>query len=414
RCQPRVIVTDQTGVDFGATASIDFSALEQPITPIPIEVIRAVPESTAAYIMFTSGSTGIPKGVAISHASMLNFCHWVREVFAIVPQDRVTHVNPLYFDNAVFDLVASLFNGSCLRPITGDVVRQAKRLVESVQDCTVWFSVPSLLIYLSALKALTAQSLPHMRAIVFGGEGFAKTELQKLHRLYGARATLWNVYGPTECTCICSAYAITERDFEDMSALAPLGHLAHNVKGVVLRPDGSQATDGETGELVLFGSQIALGYVNDTERSAVAFAPCSLPGYANLPCYRTGDLVRQDGETGYFHFVGRKDNQIKHMGYRIELEEIEAALHGCAEVVQSAVIYHKSAQAGGKIVAFVKASTPVDAAQLTNRLREILPAYMIPEALCMVEILPKNANGKVDRAALLEQYMNPKDRPAYA
>jgi len=395
RCQPKIILADR---EFpGATP---LAALDKNAAPIDIGIIRAVAGSTPSYLMFTSGSTGFPKGVTITHASQLNFCDWARETFSITPEDRLTGANALYFDNSVFDFSASLFNGACLVPVDRDTVTNPKLLAERVRSCSVWFSVPSLLIYLTTLRALTKESWPHMRAIIFGGEGFAKTELKKLHALYGSQAILWNVYGPTECTCICSAYAISEQDFGQMDKLAPLGYLAPNFIGAVMDESGTrEVAMGETGELFLLGPQVALGYYNDAERSQTAFARINLH-----PCYRTGDLVYQDAATGYYHFAGRKDNQVKHMGYRIELEEIEAALHSFPEVAQAAAIYHKHASHGGKIIVYVSVSMAIAEEDLPPRLHKLLPHYMLPEDIFVRETLPKNANGKVDRKALAKEY----------
>lgn len=401
-CQPMLVLADRA-FDWEAAPVLPLAALEAFAEPVSKTVMESVTGSMPAYLMFTSGSTGFPKGVTISHASMLNFCDWSRDTFHITPDDVLSGVNALYFDNSVFDFTASLFNGACLVPVERQAVTQPKQLVARIKDCSLWFSVPSLLIYLTTLKALEPKSWPHMRGIIFGGEGFPKAELKRLYALYGKQATLWNVYGPTECTCICSAYSISERDFQRMDALAPLGHLAPNFTGAVMDESGRrEVAAGEVGELFLMGPQVALGYYNDPERSRAAFAPSPLA--ATQPCYRTGDLVRRDPATGYYHFAGRRDNQIKHMGYRVELEEIEAALASFPEVAQAGVIYHKNAGHGGRIVAFVCTARPADAETLKARLRGLLPAYMIPEEVHGRASLPKNANGKVDRRALAEEY----------
>lgn len=402
-CQPKILLTDRD-CEWKGAKQLSLAALSKSGAPLEPHVVESVIGSTPAYLMFTSGSTGFPKGVTISHASMLNFCDWVKSTFSITPEDRFTAANALYFDNSVFDFSASLFNGASLVPIDRETVTQPKKLAERASQCTIWFSVPSLLIYLTTLRALSKDSWPHMRAIIFGGEGYAKMELKKLHGMLGDRATLWNVYGPTECTCICSAYAISERDFEAMDKLAPLGHMAPNFGAHVMDETGTKEMPaGEAGELFLTGPQVALGYYNDPERTRAAFAPNPLSATAEA-CYRTGDLVVKDKETGFYHFVGRKDNQIKHMGYRVELEEIESALNGMDEVAQAAVIYHKKASHGGAIVAFVSSNVSPAPDVLIERLRGLLPHYMIPEALFVKDSLPKNANGKVDRKALAAQY----------
>ncbi len=401
RCKPGLIISAADDFTWKDAEIYNFSQLDGLKDALPVEHIAQVAPATPAYLMFTSGSTGFPKGVTISHASMLNFCHWARDTFSITPQDRLSGVNPLYFDNSVFDFTASLFNGACLMPIGRSTLKQAKKLVEQLSDCTLWFSVPSMLIYLMTMKALTKESWPAMRAIVFGGEGYAKTELMKLHKMFGKQATLWNVYGPTECTCICSAYAVSEKDFADMDMLAPLGFLAKEFDGLVLNEGGKPVKDGEIGELLLCGSQVAIGYYNDEERTKASFLVNPVTPASGQMCYRTGDLVLRDPQTGYLHFKGRKDNQIKHMGYRIELEEIEAALAGFSELSQGAVVYHRKSATAGRIMAFVTLAHDVAAQDIKNRLRSKLPSYMIPDEVIIMDALPKNANGKVDRKALL-------------
>lgn len=397
RCNPSVIVSAGS-FTWQQVPVCHFSELDNIKGSLPLSVIESVNPATPAYLMFTSGSTGFPKGVTIRHDSMVNFCNWSKKTFSITPDDRLSGANALYFDNSVFDFTASLFNGACLVAQTQETVKQPMKLVNQLSNITLWFSVPSLLIYLSTMRALTKDSWPHIRAIVFGGEGYAKAELKKLYDMVGSRATLWNVYGPTECTCICSAYYISPKDFADMDALAPLGHLADNFSGLVLDESGKEVTKGDTGELVLCGPQVALGYYNDAERTQAAFMQ-----RGGQACYRTGDLVRQDPATGYYHFAGRKDNQIKHMGYRIELEEVEAAFHGISEVSQAAVVYQRKESHAGKLVAFLTVSAATDVATLKNRLREKLPSYMIPDDIHIMDALPKNANGKVDRKALKAQ-----------
>ena len=277
----------------------------------------------------------------------------------------------------------------------------AARIVSRVEEagCTLWFSVPSLLIYLMTMKALPAGSARRLRRIVFGGEGYPKRELSRLLTRFGDRATLINVYGPTECTCICSAYPISAEDLADGAGLPPLGQIAANCGYLILESDRG-VPEGEVGELCLYGPQLALGYYNDPDRTAAAFTPNPLPGGVPRVIYRTGDLVRRAG--GVLHFVGRKDNQIKHMGYRIELEEVEAAAQLLPGTIQAAVVYRRIREGHGLIVAHLAlaADAPRDEAVLRAALRQTLPEYMLPNRFVFWEELPKNANGKVDRVAL--------------
>ena len=357
-----------------------------------------------AYLMFTSGSTGTPKGVAIGHASVLNFIRWTRAEFGIGAGDRLSGANPLHFDNSVFDFYASLFSGAALVPLGREIVSVPAELVRQVGErgCTLWFSVPSLLIYLMTMRQLGAGSWPAMRCLVFGGEGYPKAELQRLFDLFHPRARLVNVYGPTECTCICSAHTLSATDFAQLQGLPPLGRLATNFASLVLDDEQQEVPDGAVGELCLLGPQLALGYYRDAENTRQRFVcnpHCS--GFSER-VYRTGDLVRRD-EHGLFWFVGRSDNQIKHLGYRIELEEIEAALESLPQIRQAVCVYHRLRQQHGRIAAFVSSRSPVDEATLRQALRDRLPAYMIPAQIEILAELPKNANGKLDRRQMQQR-----------
>ena len=411
--QPRLLVADGPVPESTAQACsldgltpIDLTRLSpsHPTTPSP-PLTEAVIGSDIAYIMFTSGSTGIPKGVAISHSQVINFIAWARHEFGIAPGDVISNVNPMFFDNSVFDFYASLFNGAALAPVPRASLKDPQRLAQQVSDsaCTIWFSVPSLLIYLTATRTLDHSTWPAMRAMVFGGEGYPKPELQKLYKLLGSRVRFVNVYGPTECTCICSAYDVTERDFAEPAGLPPIGHLARNFRCLLL--DGDQPVPtGESGELCLLGPNVGIGYYRDPKRTAEAFVanPCCTSHTERM--YRTGDLMRLDPADGLLRFVARKDNQIKHMGYRIELEEIESALACMPGVSQCAVVYKRSRSQFGNIVAYVSGDTSrLDPEQIAAQACAILPAYMLPRRIEVRDALPKNANGKIDRKTLTEE-----------
>lgn len=361
------------------------------------ELGRLVDGSCIAYIMFTSGSTGVPKGVAVTHQNVLHFIHWGQERFSVTGKDNFANLSPMYFDNSVFDFYVGLFSGASLTPISRGLLAKPYELVPYVgrMGCTIWFSVPSLLIYLQSMKALVPSELPGLRTIVFGGEGYPKPELIKLYDRFSAQACLVNVYGPTECTCICSAYTIGQDDFSDSTGLPPLGRLNPNFDYRILNDEDRDAAKGE---LCLIGPNVAAGYFNDLERTAAAFHVLTAGNRFMKRMYRTGDIVRE--VQGILYFVCRKDNQIKHMGYRIELEEIEHSLSKLPQVTQAAVVYHRTNTAYGKLVGFVACSGAVDEKALLKALAELVPEYMVPSRLHVLADLPKNPNGKVDRQRL--------------
>lgn len=382
----------------GVPGSLDWTASTE-VPPASGE--GAIHPGMPAYLMFTSGSTGRPKGAVMSHGNVLGFIAWVQDRFGVGPGDVLSNANPMYFDNSVFDFYGALFSGATLVPLTAAQVREPRQLVRLVSEagCTVWFSVPSLLVYLLTTRALGPADFGSLRTIAFGGEGFPKARLRELYELYGARVRFENVYGPTECTCICSAYTIGESDFEDMQGLAPLGWLAPNFGHEVLALDDAEPG---LGELFLTGPQVGLGYYNDPMRSEAAFVQNPRHSRYAERGYRTGDIVQRDA-AGRLHFKGRVDHQIKHMGYRIELEEIEAALGSLAGVQECAVVYLRAAQGPGQIHGFAVTAGRHDAGgALAEELARLLPAYMLPRRLQLMDRLPKNANGKIDRLALTE------------
>jgi acyl-coenzyme A synthetase/AMP-(fatty) acid ligase len=310
-------------------------------------------------------------------------------------------LNPMYFDNSVFDFYLALFTGASLTPFPRSMLTDARTVVQEVEraECSVWFSVPSMLVYMLAMKAIKKDVMPNLRLMVFGGEGFPKGRLQKLKSMLAPTVKLVNVYGPTECTCICSAYDVRQEDFTSLEGLLPLGRINPNTGFHVLDEEGKRAKTGQVGELCLTGPSVGCGYYSDPAQTAAAFGDSGFAKGLAEPMYRTGDLVRCEGD-GMLWFVGRKDNQIKHQGYRIELEEIESALNLLDSVNEAAVVYLTDHREQGHITAFVGASGALDPAALKEQLRRSIPAYMIPRAISVLKTLPKNQNGKIDRNKL--------------
>jgi D-alanine--poly(phosphoribitol) ligase subunit 1 len=367
---------------------------------------RSVTGSNAAYIMFTSGSTGFPKGAVMTHANVLNLIDWSTETFSITLDDILTNVNPLYFDNSVFDFYSALFTGATLVPFSKNETSDPKLLVDKIDEaaCTLWFSVPSLLMFLQTMRATDGKHLRSIRRFIFGGEGYPKAKLKTLYDTYETTSAFFNVYGPTECTCICSSYRVSKDDFNDLQGLPPLGDIAANFDYLIIDDDGRPVTAGQTGELCLLGPNVGRGYYNDPERTAQSFVQNPLHDKFIDVMYRTGDLVRLNPADGKLYIEGRKDNQIKHMGYRIELEEIEAALH-CLDYVSEAAVLHANAGGLSRIVAVVAATQDFDNEKIRGDLKQIVPGYMVPSVFHRENMLPKNPSGKVDRRQLAEKYI---------
>ena len=384
---------------FNYSAS-DFKDKIQQYKPIAHEIVNGIEGNTPAYIMFTSGSTGFPKGVAISHANVLNFIEWSKSTYRITSDDVFTNINPLHFDNSVFDFYSALFTGATLIPVTDDYLKNPKKMIERLNlvKPTIWFSVPSMLVYALRLRSIRKEDLPTLRVVTFGGEGFPKGQLRQLWELWGNRVQFINVYGPTECTCICSSYIVTEKDISS-DELLPLGPMAPNFYCFILDQFNKRVNDGEVGELCIGGPNVGLGYYNNHEKTKEVFVQNPQNTVYPEIIYKSGDLVKYDTKRNVILFLGRKDNQIKRMGHRIELEEIENALAALKYITENAVVFYKTNDNNGKIIAHV-VSVLNDSETIIEDLRAYLPGYMMPDKFQFYDELPKNQNGKIDRLQL--------------
>jgi D-alanine--poly(phosphoribitol) ligase subunit 1 len=409
-CHPKILISDNNlsvNVSINDLSvkknllflKLDTEALDE-FSDENLEDSKKIIGTTPAYIMFTSGSTGKPKGVAISHANILSFLGWSIDRYEVTSSDIFAQVSPMYFDNSVFDFYTALFSGASIVPIKREIATSPLELVRFVDSmqCTIWFSVPSFLVYLQTMRVLNENTFQSIRIFTFGGEGFPKNELKKFFNLYAKQAKLINVYGPTEGTCICSSYDISKKDFEDMSSLAPLGYINPNFEYMIVDESMRKVERGEKGELCLVGPNVALGYYNDLDRTSQNFIQNQKIKTHRDIVYRCGDIVYE--KDGLLWFAGRIDNQIKHMGYRIELEEIESALNGLDYIHQTAVLYERVNVNYGKIVAFVATKKDISESQIKSELHDFLPEYMIPNIIEIKKELPKNANGKVDKKEL--------------
>ena len=360
--------------------------------------------SDAAYVMFTSGSTGAPKGAVITHANLHYFVDWAVNEYGFFPGERHTHINPIYFDNSVFDMYSTFFSGGTLVPFTSALLQDPYGVVERIDKmkCEVFFSVPSMLIFLQTTKAIEKGAVPSLRKIIFGGEGYPKTKLAELFECVGAHARLINVYGPTECTCICSSYTLGADDFKNLDGYPPIGALTSPFSYYLLDGDRAVAV-GEVGELCLGGPCVGHGYFNQPELTRKSFVQNPLNAAFEERLYRSGDLLRLDPKDGKLWFVGRKDFQVKHQGYRIELEEIQ---HGLAKIegVEEACVVQAFESGASRLIGYVASHKALNADHLRKAVAEYVPKYMVPAQIFVVERLPKNANGKTDRKQLLALY----------
>lgn len=364
---------------------------------------KRVTGDALAYVMFTSGSTGFPKGAAMTHDNVMNFIEWSVAEYQFAPGDVLTNINALYFDNSVFDFYSALFSGATLVPFTREEVRNPSALVEKIKQfkCTSWFSVPSMLIYLQTVRAFDSkENFLSVKRFVFGGEGYPKARLVELFERYKDSAKFNNVYGPTECTCMCSSYELCEDDFVSLEGYPPLGRIFDNFSFLILDEDGSEVELGKVGELCLFGPHMGKGYYNAPKNTESAFVQNPSNTAYEEKIYKTGDLVRIDPYDNRMWILGRTDNQIKRMGYRIELEEIENALCGIDGVSRAAVVFFPDNNQG-KLVAVCEGSF-AENNNINDPLKKFVPNYMLVDEFFKMDKLPLNANGKMDRKAVVK------------
>ena len=366
---------------------------------------KSITGDSLAYIMFTSGSTGEPKGVAITHLNVLGLIHWAKLEFGISNKVVATNVNPLFFDNSVFDIYANLFSGAAIVPLGENEIKDPYKFLDIVDKfkCNHWFSVPSLLIFLMTIKALSHKKFETIKKVIFGGEGFPKNKLKQLFDIYGHRIEFFNVYGPTECTCICSSNKISEQDLDVSDGYPDLGYIAENFSHIILDKD-QEVKKGQIGELCLMGPLVGKGYFNNWLQTEKVFCQNPLNKSYREIIYRTGDMVFENS-TGKLNFQGRRDYQIKHMGYRIELGEIENAANLLPKV-KEAVATHVMDRGISKIILSLSiGKEKISDLEVNKGLKEKLPKYMMPYRVVQYDFLPKNRNGKIDRIKIKENVL---------
>jgi amino acid adenylation domain-containing protein len=345
-----------------------------------------------AYVLYTSGSTGEPKGVMLSHANGLEFVDWAAREVGVRETDRLSSHAPLHFDLSTFDLFGAAWGGApvVLVPRESSVFPVALAQFIARSEITVWYSVPSILTALVLRGQLQDNRLETLRAVIFAGEVFPTKYLLGLMELV-PQARYLNFFGPTE-TNVCTWYEVPAG--QPLGDGLPIGKPIPCVEAVVADPDGAPVPDGDTGELSITGPTVMHGYWGDPERTAH-----SLTVTAGRRTYRTGDLVRYRTD-GNLLFVGRRDEQIKTRGYRVELGEIEAALNALDAVVECSVLAIPDEAITNRLMAFLVLGQAISQAEIVRACAERLPRYMIPDAFEFRQTLPRSSTGKVDRQQL--------------
>jgi amino acid adenylation domain-containing protein len=377
----------------------------------PLACTRA--SGDAAHLLFTSGSTGEPKGVVITHANVSAFVEWAVSYFGTRRRDRISGHPPLHFDLSTFDIFATLRAGAQLHLVPpGTLLPHQLADFISTSQLTQWFCVPSTMTYMAKLGAVPEDGFPTLERVLWCGEVLPTPVLTHwMRRVRQARFT--NLYGPTEATIASSYYTLPGIPSDGTSPI-PIGAPCAGEELLVLGEHSEPIPAGDVGELCIGGAGLSPGYWRDEAKTRSAFVPDPRPGHGRERIYRTGDLARV-GSDGLIYFLGRTDSQIKSRGYRIELGEIEAAINTLPGVAECAVVGVDSASFEGTAVccAFASASgADVQAPALRAALSSSLPSYMLPSRWKPMSALPKNVNGKIDRRSLQELFSADTGLPA--
>ena len=332
-----------------------FAAVEQVIDADPI------------YIMYTSGSTGVPKGVTIPHRGIIDYAHWLQETFLFDETTVLGNQSAFYFDNSTFDIYTMCLTGAKLILIPNVLFRFPAKLMDFVAEHNIntIFWVPTVMISVANTGVLEGRSLPSLKQVLFCGEAMPNRQLN-IWRHNLPECLYANLYGPTEITDVCTYYVVDR---------------------------------GETGELCIEGSALARGYWGNSEQTRKVFTQNPLSTYYDDRLYHTGDLAYW-GQDGNLYFVGRADSQIKHRGNRIELGEIETAAKSLAGVQNACVLFDAEKE---DIVLFVETEVDLVLRKLNLELKKILPVYMLPTRLICLAQFPQTPNGKIDRISLRNQ-----------
>jgi amino acid adenylation domain-containing protein len=372
------------------------SKVAEPCDPI-------VAGSDTAYLLFTSGSTGVPKGVAVSQSNAVAYMEYAAKRFGIHGGDRCSQNFDLTFDLSVHDLFTCWDAGATLCPYAEQTLTPATVVDEL--ELTCWFSVPSVAMFASKLGLLQPGAFPTLRWSLFCGEALSSS-LAAAWQQAANNSILENLYGPTEATIAITYYRwdSATSPAECVRGLVPIGWPFDGQQVCAVNEDLAPVPAGESGELCLGGSQVTRGYLNDPEKTAKSFVRLKHTG--DQVWYRTGDLVKQD-ERGCLFYLGRRDFQVKVSGYRVELQEIDLVLREAARTeLAVAIPWPLSEGSASGIVGVLSGSDPAHDAQIIAACEARLPRYMVPNRIYHFPQIPLNVNGKIDRGKITEMLGN--------
>ncbi|MBQ5316381.1 MAG: amino acid adenylation domain-containing protein [Oscillospiraceae bacterium] len=346
------------------------------------------PEDTFI-LLYTSGSTGVPKGVKLTHANLVCFINWYRKFYELTESDRVSQYASYGFDACMMDMYPALCSGAAVVIVAEDMRLDLNRLNEYYIKNRVTLSFMTTQV---GRQFAAEMDNPYLRAVSVGGEKLASMDPPKGFKLY-------NGYGPTECTIFSTIEQVTKKEDN-----IPIGRPLDNMKAYVVDPFGHRVPPGALGELILAGPQIGGGYLNRPDKTAEMFINDPFDGGEFSSAYKTGDIVRFRTD-GKIEFIGRRDGQVKIHGFRIELSEIETVIREYSGVKNVAVVARDLGADGKAVAAYFVSDEKIDPKAIADFIRDRKPPYMVPASIMQIDSIPLNQNGKVNRKALPEPVM---------
>jgi amino acid adenylation domain-containing protein len=392
--RPSYLTVDNAGGGIGLRGALEREDLpRRPPAAVPVNA------TDLAYLLYTSGSTGLPKGVMLSHQNALCFIDWCSCAFQPTAADRFSSHAPFHFDLSILDLYVSLKHGATLVLFGEHLGKEPARLAQQIADkrISIWYSAPSILSMLAQQGRLALYDWSALRTVLFAGEVFPVKHLRALRALWPA-PRYFNLYGPTE-TNVCTWYEIPGQIPADRREPYPIGRVCAHYHDRVVDVDGRDAPDGAEGELCISGPGVMQGYWGLAELNERAF----FVDAGGIRWYRTGDVVQLDAD-GNLRFQGRRDRMVKKRGYRVELGEIESALYRHPDVREAAVVAVPNDDGlCVRAVLSTKDGKRLSIIALKQFCVGQLPRYMVPDAFAFVDALPKTSTDKVDYQTLMEQ-----------